>query len=587
MMKYILVFLSSINLFSQDWQTFYEKSEYLATPSHAQTIDFCKKLAEGSQWIHYTTFGKSPQQRDLPLLIIDTKANFTPEKVRKTDNVVFMIQAGIHSGEIDGKDAGFMLIRDLLLKGMDKQLLDHVTILFIPIFNVDGHERSGPYNRINQNGPVEMGWRTTAQNYNLNRDYLKADSPEMHAWLELYNDWLPDFFADCHVTDGADYQYTITYFIDQHQNQNKLLLNWIRKDLLDTLLPGMQQAGYPMIDYVEFRTWHDPRSGLKGAIGKPRFADGYVSVQNRPGLLIETHMLKSYKERVSATYQILKQMLSILNKEYLDLKKILNEIDTFTQSKEFREQTFPLTFKNTNDSSMVDFLGYKYSKEKSDLTGGDWFRYSKDSVTFSIPFFNTYEVEKSTRLPEAYIIPVEWLDIVNKLKRHGIEYSIMQKPKKLKVASYKFSNEKWAEIPFENHHTLTFDMQDVEEERIYPAGSYVVPMNQRRAKVIAHILEPEAPDSYVLWGYFDPVFERKEYAESYVMEEYARYMLASDPSIKAEFERKKAEDSAFANNPLLILDWFYQKSPYWDKKQSIYPVGKIFDLKTLNVLLNN
>lgn len=570
---------------NNDWQTYYEKSGFKETPRYAETIAYSKKLANASDIIHYTTFGVSPQGRELPLLIIDKNGNFTAEKVRQSDNVVFLIQAGIHSGEIDGKDAGFMLIRDMVIKGINKKLLNHVTILFMPIFNVDGHERFGAYNRANQNGPAEMGWRTTAQNYNLNRDYLKADTPEMHGFLKLYHEWLPEFFADCHVTDGADFQYVVTYAIETIGVQDQNIIEWTKKAYVPEFSKKMKKDGFPVIDYVQFRKWHDPRSGLEGGVGKPRFSNGYTCLLNRPGLLIETHMLKPYKDRVDGTYSVLKNTLEILNVEYLNLRKKIAKADQDVQSKKFREENFPLTYAATKDCTLVDFLGVEYTVEKSDLSGGDWFRYSKEKANFKLPYFNNYIVDKSTRLPEAYIIPVEWTEIISRMKLHGIEMFTLKQAKSLAVDSYKFSNEKWASIPFENHHNVTFNLEEIQEERVYPVGSVVIAMNQSRAKVIAHILEPDAPDSYVFWGYFDPVFERKEYIESYVMEEYARFMLNSNADLKKEFEEKKVSNPEFAKNPEQILDWFYKKSPYWDQKLNKYPVGKIFKEGVLKELL--
>ncbi len=201
---------------ADDWTTFYERSDFKRTPSYEQTVTYCQRLADASPWVHYEAFGSSSQGRDLPLVVVDKNGAFTAADVRKSDNAVFLIQACIHAGESDGKDAGMMLIRDIAVRKQLESLLEHVTILFIPIFNVDGHMRFGPYNRANQNGPEEMGWRTTAVNLNLNRDYLKADTPEMRAWLAMYAEWLPEFFADCHVTDGADYQYAITYAAEVH-----------------------------------------------------------------------------------------------------------------------------------------------------------------------------------------------------------------------------------------------------------------------------------------------------------------------------------------------------------------------------------
>ena len=571
----LLIFITGLS--AQNLITDYEKSGYKKTPRYAETIEYCKKLAAASPFIRYTTFGVSPQGRDLPLLIVDKNARFTSSDVRKTDNVVFMIQAGIHSGEIDGKDAGFTLLRDIISYKDFFKLIDHVTILFIPIFNVDGHERFSAYSRANQNGPEEMGWRVTAQNYNLNRDYLKVDATEMQAWLKLYNEWLPEFFADCHVTDGADYQYTITYKIDQHGLLDPELIQWVQNAYLPPLKKSMANDNFPLIEYVWFKESHKVESGMLTWAAPPRFSDGYTAIQNRPGLLIETHMFKDYKSRVDATYSILKHSLEILNQEFLNLRSKISAVDKKTARPEFRVKPLALTYKMSDRPEYIDFLGYEYDVIKSDLTGGDWFRYHPNKLkTYRVPFYNKMEPVIKVQLPDAYIVPVEWTDVIERIELHGIKYLTLKDEKDLLVSTYKFTNPKWSAESYEGHQTVKFELTPIEVSRTFFPGSIVIDMNQRTAKVIANILEPQAADSYVYWGFFNTIFERKEYVESYVMEERARMMLAGDPELMHEFETKMQNDSSFANNSSAILMWFYEKSPYWDEFKDVYPVGRIF-----------
>jgi len=586
-LSFFLLLISSLVAQIPDLTTYYEKSNYKATPRYNETVEYCKKLADASPFIKYMSFGKSPQGRELPLLIVDKNANFTSAEVRQTDNVVFFIQAGIHSGEIDGKDAGFMLLRDIITKKEFINLLDHVTILFNPIFNVDGHERFSEYSRANQNGPEEMGWRVTAQNLNLNRDYLKADAPEMQHWLNLYTDWLPEFFADCHVTDGADYQYVITYKMEQHGILDHELINWIEQNYLPLLRQSMAGDGFPLSEYVSFRQSHNLESGMTTWATPPRFSDGYTAIHNRPGLLIETHMFKDYKSRVSSTYYILKNTIELLNKEYQNLKFKIAEADRRTSSSAFREKPYTINYKYTNQSELIEFLGYEYEVVKSDLTGGNWYRFYTDKPkTYEVQFFNKMEPNLKIQLPEAYIIPAEWEDVIDRIKMHGINVTEIKKELEVEVHTYKFRDAEWSKRPYESRHTVTFEIEPNVEQRTFSPGSIVIDMNQRAAKVAVNILEPKAPDSYVYWGFFDAIFERKEYVESYVMEERARMMLATDSSLRKEFETKLASDSSFVNNPRAILMWFYQKSPYWDKKKDVYPVGKIVDRKVLNNLLD-
>jgi len=567
-----------------DWQTVYEKSATLETPRYKQTIEYCRKLAKGSKMITYTNFGKSPQGRDLPLLILDRDGLSDPAAIHATGRTVLLVEACIHAGECEGKDAGLMLIRDLAIHaaGVTNQpaaLLDHVTVLFIPIFNVDGHERFGPYNRINQNGPKEMGWRTTANNLNLNRDFLKADAPEMQAWLQLFNKWMPDFFIDSHTTDGADYQYVLTYLMEIYGDMDPGLTTWTRDIFIDQMQKHLKSGGYPIFPYVDYRNWHDPRSGLITEVAPPMLSQGYTALRNRPGLLIETHMLKPYKQRVEATYECMLTTIELLSRESMTLNALVRKADDYVSSEAFLKQSFPLHFETSKtDSTMTDFLGVEYTAIKSKVSGGDWFVYGKKPATYKIPYFFSARPKVSVTLPYAYIIPGEWKTVIDRLKIHGIRVTEIADEVTIKVNVCHFKNPKWQAIPYESHHPMTnIEFDETEETRTFPAGSVLVSVMQPAGRIIPHILEPKGNGSYVYWGFFDACFEQKEYGESYVIEKMAAEMMANDPALKTEFDQKKSADTAFANNPQLILNWFYNKSPFVDAKKGAYPVGKIFD----------
>jgi len=577
-----------------DFDIPFEKSKGTETATYEQTIEFCKKLANASNRVKYEVFGQSGQGRELPVLIVSKNKCFTPTEIRKNGNIIILIQANIHPGEPDGNDAGMLLLRDIVVTKTKESLLDHVTILFIPVFNADGLARFNPYNRINQNGPKEMGWRTTATNLNLNRDFLKADAPEMQAWLKLFNKWLPDFFIDCHATDGADYQYVITYGLDLTSNSIEELTNWEKEVYLEDLEMNMLKKNLPIFPYVSFRRWHDPRSGLYSGYSNPMLSTGYAAAHNRPALLIESHMLKPFKQRVLATYEMLRITLEILNKEYVNLKSILEEADKYTSSADFRNKDFALGYKvSVNDSMMVDFLGYEYDIITSELTGGLWFRYHNDKpVTYKIPYFNKLESTVQVRLPEAYVVPAEWQEVISKLSMHGIKYTKTKEPKEILIKTYKFKNVTFgggsyfeSSGPREGRFTVTFKADTITEKRIFPSGSIIIDMNQRSAKIIANLLEPEAPSSLLHWGFFNSIFEQKEYSETYVMEKLAREMLEKDPKLKEEFELMKKDNPAFANNQWLICNWFYSKSLWWDYKKDVYPIGLIFDRKLVDDLI--
>ncbi len=599
---FITLFISVWSTFGQttEWSTFYEKSGKKETPRYQETIDFCRQMDSHSPMITMAVFGKSPQGRDLPLMIIDKQGLTDPKSIRNAGKAIVLIEACIHPGESEGKDAGLMLIRDLVFdtlasdmqgspygKHPSPELLDHVSIIFIPIFNVDGHERFGPFNRINQNGPKEMGWRTNANNLNLNRDFLKADTPEMQAWLKMFNHWMPDFFIDTHTTNGADYQYQLTYSMDILGSMDPGLTQWSEDVFLKDMISGLEAAGVPVFPYVEFRNWHNPKSGLKSSVSPPMLSQAYTSLRNRPGLLVETHMLKPYNQRVEATYECLKISLGIIAKERNNLQALIQKADAFVSGANFRKQDFPLLFQTlTNDSVMVNFLGIGYEEVKSNITGETWFKYGDQKTTFLLPYFSKTKPVKVVKLPEAYIIPAEWENVIHLLEIHGIQLYRLDKETTVPVSSYRMKEPKWQMQPFEGRHVMTnIAYEEFNRECAFPAGSAVVSMNQASARIIAHILEPDGDGSYLYWGFFDAIFEQKEYAERYVMEPLAQKMTAENPSLKAEFLQKKEQYPAFAKNPNAMLNWFFTKTPYWDKNKDLYPVSKIYDPGSVKILI--
>jgi hypothetical protein len=588
-MKKLLLIILLLHFFTnikaQDWATHYEQSDFKKTPSYAETLDYCKRLDAASPMAALISIGTSPQGKEIPMMIVDRDGLKDPVSIREKGRVITLIQACIHPGEPDGKDAAIILLRDMLINNKHRDLLEKSSILFIPIVNVDGHERFGPYNRINQNGPEEMGWRTNAQNLNLNRDFLKADAGEMQQWLKIYSPWLPEFFIDIHTTDGADFQYALTYDIEVFGTLDSGITRWLSNIYEPRITAKMKENGFPIFPYVQFRNWHDPRRGLRTGAAPPMISQGYAALQNRPALLIETHMLKDYKTRVDATIQMLTHTLFIINHQADNLKTLVEMADKSTAAPAFRKQPHPVSWNTSKtDSTMVDFYGFDYQVLKSDLTGGDWFVYDNTRpMVMKLPFFNKSLPETTVLLPEAYIIPAEWAEVINRMKLHGIKMDILTEPAEITVKSYKFKDYEFRRTPNEGRQMVKTGLTDTEETRAFPVGSVIVKTNQRTAKVIAAILEPAASGSYVEWGFFNAVFEQKEYSETYVMEKMAREMLEKSPELRKEFEALKSEPD-FISNQWNILNWFYSKTPYWDQQFLKYPVGKIYDGQVLNQL---
>ncbi|MBC8028826.1 MAG: M14 family metallopeptidase [Pyrinomonadaceae bacterium] len=561
-----------------EWLTHAEQTDYRETPLYDATIEYCKRLARASPLIEFQTFGKSGQGRDLPLLIGAADDAFTPEAAKRAGKPVVLIQACIHAGEPDGKDAGLALLRDIAITQTQEGLLERLVLLFIPIYNTDGHERVSPYNRINQNGPAEMGWRTTSSYQNLNRDYMKADTPETRAWLSLWNEWKPDLFIDCHVTDGADYRCNITFQHEHHQGVAPSVLAWEQRVFDHRVAAATEAAGNVISWYLEFIDNRDLTIGIRDFNGSPRFSTGYTSLRNRPGILIETHMLKPYRPRVIGTYDFLRFALAEVNRDPESLLEAVKQADdeTLAAGQTYDPaRLYPIDFELTEKTRPYNLKGFQYNTELSDVSGDTRVTFGSEPLDLTVPMYDDLRVTKAVAPPLYYIVPAQWQEVIGALKAHGLKLHTTNEALTIEVESYRFHDVKWPDGPFEGRQMPTFKAEKVNERRTFPAGSVIVPLAQKWAKVAINLLEPEAPDSLARWGFFNATFEQKEYGEAYVVEKLAREMLANEPQLAEEFQRRLASDAAFAANPQARLEFFYKRSPYWDNQMNLYPVGRI------------
>jgi murein tripeptide amidase MpaA len=559
-----------------DWRTLAEETNYQKTPRYAETVAYSRKLDKASPLIIYKSFGKSGEGRDLPLLVAAAGQTFTPETARRRGKAVVLIQACIHAGESDGKDAGLALLRDIAITKSRLNLLDNAVILFVPIYNADGHEIFSPFNRINQIGPDETGFRATSANLNLNRDYMKADAPETRAFLKLWNEWKPDFFIDSHVTDGADFRYNITYEFAHFQEVSPFVKNWMNEHFEKRVVPEIERQGNLLTHYLEF-SGREVTSGVVTFIATPRFATGYAALRNRPGLLIESHSLKPYKSRVRGTYDVFWKTLEEINlsKESLFEANRRADEETIKRGKSFdANNQFPLRLEITQKSEPFAFKGVEYRLEDSPVSGAKRIVYGTKALDITIPKFDEARVSTSVAPPLYYIVPPQWREVIEVLEAHGARFERTTKPLTVEVESYRLTEPKWAQNSFEGRLPVSYKTNPVKEMRVFPSGSILIPLAQETANVIIHLLEPQSPDSFAAWGFFNAIFEQKEYFSDFVMDKIAAEMLAKDANLRGEFE-EKLKDENFRKSPRARLNFFYERSPYSDKRIGLYPVGRI------------
>jgi len=559
---------------ADDWATPAEASGFTRTPRYAETMAYFERLDAASPQVVTADFGTTPQGRAMKAVIVSADGVATPEAAHATGKPVVFIQAAIHPGENEGKDVLMALVRDLTVSGKHADLVDEAVLVLVPIFNIDGHERFSPFNRINQNGPEAMGWRATAQNLNLNRDYAKLDAPEMQAWMRLWQAWNPDLLVDMHNTNGADYQYAMTWAYEAAQNIEAPLADWQRRAFDGALKPALEKQGWPIAFYVSLKDPANLRAGLVEGASGPRFSVGYAAAVNRPGLLLETHMLKDFRTRVAVNEALLLELLRTLGREGDTLQAAVAAAD----AKRFTEgEAVPLAFGLADTTETIDFLGYADVRVESDVSGAPWVRYDTTKPeTIRVPVQRTVTVTADAPAPAAYVVPPQWTAVVERLRLHGVAMTRLAADTHVEAGRYRFGKVAWAPRPFEGRQAILELEQTLETAaQTIPAGSWLVPMDQPKARLAALLLEPASPDSFLRWGFFDAIFEDKEYAEPRVMEAMAREMLANDPALKAEFDAKLAADAAFAADPRLRLRFFYERTPYFDTEFSRYPVLRL------------
>ena len=562
-----------------DWLTKAEKTDFHQTPRYDETAAFCRRMAEMSPWISCQSFGKSPEGRELLLVIASRDRAFTPEAARASGKPIVLVQNCIHAGECAGKDASLMLLRDMAVTKTRQELLDQVIVLVIPIFNVDGHERFSPYSRINQNGPDEMGWRTTSRNLNLNRDYMKADAVEMRAWLAMWNAWQPDLFIDHHETDGIDWQYDFLYALDQHAAAAPQVIEWTRSHLDRRFFETREKDGHLAAPYMDLVDEANPAKGVRSGGFGPRLSNGYATIRNRASILVEGHMLKPYRTQVMSHYDLTRRVLEELNRDPKSLREAVTAADEATAKMgaaydpAFR---FPIAIGQTDESVPFTLKAYAFRRELSEISGGMRIIYD-NTRPIDVPtvwYYGT-KAAKTVTPPLAYIIPPQWTEVIEVLKAHGLRCEALKEPLTAEFESYRFTDVSFSKASYEGRLQVSFKAEPVVERRTYIAGSVVVPLNQPAAKVAVHLLEPEAADSFVSWGFFDTMLEQKEYGEAYVLEKLARGMLIADPKLREEFETRVSTDRDFAASPRDRLQFFYERSPYFDRWKNSYPVGRI------------
>ncbi len=571
MRVYFLLLLICTTMAAFAQLTPYEASQKKATATYNEVIAYYQKLATTfNKQAKLITYGQTDFGKPLHLLILNKDGIFDVTKIKQADKRVLLINNGIHPGEPEGIDACMMLARDLLNK---KQLPKDVVICIIPVYNIDGSFNRTSTSRANQNGPLAYGFRGNSKNYDLNRDFIKTDSKNSAAFQHIFNTWQPEIFVDTHTSNGADYQYTMTLIPTQKDKLNPTLSSYLTQTMLPYLYQEMKGKGFELIPYVN-SVKETPDNGISGFMESPRYSTGYAALHNTIGFMPETHMLKPYDKRVESTYKLLETYITLVERDAKKIGENKKRADEETASK----TAFTLDWKlNRDQFDEIEFKGYAAKYKPSEVSGLERLYYDRNEpYTKTIKQWNNFEPALTVKKPVAYVIPKAWSQVVQLLKLNNVKVSQLQKDTKLELEMYYIADFKTAQKPFEGHYLHSAVKVEPRQQSMQCyAGDYVVYVNQKTNRYIVETLEPQAPDSFFNWNFFDSILGQKEHFSSYIFEDTAAQLLQKDPSLKQKLEAEKSKNAELAKSAYAQLEFIYKNSDYFEPTFMRYPIGKL------------
>ncbi|MFT6705883.1 MAG: hypothetical protein ACJATF_000707 [Flavobacteriales bacterium] len=576
----LFLFFISITLLSaqkKNHMTPFEKDNN-TTATYSEAIAFYKKLAKDHSRLQVNEIGMTDSGFPLHEVVLSQEEDFDPASIQEKGKTVLMINNAIHPGEPCGVDASMLLIRDYLDNRKKRDLLKNLVIVVVPVYNIGGAINRNGTSRANQNGPLSYGFRGNAKNLDLNRDFIKCDSRNARTFNQLFHKWNPDVFVDNHTSNGADYQYTMTLIATEDAKMDAGLAGYMNEKMLPRLYKDMADTKWEMTPYVNAIDG-TPDKGIMDFLDYPRHSSGYAALFDCISFMPETHMLKPYKDRVQSTYAFMDVMIKLLDDDHQVLKETRKKAIQNTKNK----NTFDLDWTLDKESkTTLNFKGYLANYKPSDISGKERLFYDRNQpYTKDIPYYKTYKSTKNIKRPMAYIIPQGYQEIIERLEWNGVKTYQLTEDFETKVELYRIKEFKTGEQPYEGHYlhrNVTIDT--FQTEWPYYKGDYIVFVNQPANRYIVETLEPQGPDSFFAWNFFDGILQQKEYFSSYVFEDLAAAYLKENPALQAELDAKKATDLDFANNASAQLYFIYKNSPHYERTHRVYPVGRfVFDVK--------
>lgn len=556
---------------AQSFITPFEKSNGTKSATYKEMTSFYERLDEKYESIKMIEAGTADAAYPLHVVYYSKDEAFDIKQWKEDGKVIVLVNNGIHPGEPDGIDASMMLLRDAA-KG-DVKVPDNVVLAVIPVFNIGGMLNRGSHSRANQNGPEEYGFRGNGQNLDLNRDFIKMDAKETQSLVMLFHKLSPDIFIDNHVSNGADYQHIMTLLTTQHNKLGGVMGEYLNKVLEPMIYLEMYNDGYSLVPYVNH--WgHTPDRGWTAFHEGPRFASGFAAMFHTYAFVTETHMLKPYNKRVDGTYELMRLFLKIAGTNAKDIKRTRKQ--AFEDDKKALQ--LPISWEiDTTQKSTINFKGYEAGYKPSEVSGKQRLYYDRNKpYNKTIPYFNTYVPKQSAKVPEAYIIPRGWHKAINRLRSNNVKLQALEHDTTLTVTVYYIQDYETTPRPYEGHYLHSKVKLRTEKKTIkFLKGDYVIATDQPARRFLVEVLEPNAPDSYFAWGFFDAILQQKEGYSDYVFEDEAAELLKKNHQLRQLLADKKKVDTAFANSGEAQLDFVYKQSQYYEPVHMRYPVFRV------------
>lgn len=550
--------------------TVYEKGNGNQTATYQETIAYFKTLDQNFETISMKEMGLTDSGEPLHMVIFNPDKVFDFKKIHEK-KAVLLLNNGIHPGEPDGIDATMMLFRDLALGKI--AVPKNLVIVNIPVYNIGGMLNRNSHSRANQNGPESYGFRGNARNFDLNRDFVKADARNSRSFAQIFHEADPDIFIDNHVSNGADYQYIFTYIATHQQKLGGELGQFWDRQMIPDLMLDLKKKNIESVPYVNI---HDemPDNGFEQFMDYPRYSTGFASMFNTAGSMPETHMLKDYASRVKVTYEYMVSTIAYMETNGTKIKQLRRQnLDNYKPG-----MKYPLLWK-LDKSKITDlpFLGYEGGFKPSEISGKPRLFYdTKKPFSKNVPYYKAYTPSVEVVIPEAYVIPKAWWPVIDLLKINRIEMTALEKDTEMTVESYRIGDFKTAKYAYEGHYPHSEVQLTLKQQKIlFRKGDFIIKTQQPGVKYLLETLEPQGNDSFFAWNFFDSVLQQKEYFSAYVFEDLAKELLDKNPALKAEFDNQKKTDSKLSESAQAQLDWIYTHSDYYEKSHMEYPVYRI------------